>query len=761
VRVACVGIARVALTAAWGSLGWLCAAAVPSSSSAATTLYITNHVQSNQIARMTTWQGKLAAATLGGIVFADPATGNLTRILRSPSGLPSNRILAVAATPSGSLWAGTEDHGIARLKPDGTFRRTLKSFDGLPSDQVQALYVHGDSIWVGTGGCVALFTENASTGQVVLGRSDTHASTAGGLVGDNVLAFAQLGDTVWCATTSGLSTFAGGAWQSRAGALGVSVQALEVHEDTLWAATSAGPRRYDAGVFTLVANGFPGASLSLLSVGGFLLSGSVGSGAYLYNGTGWASMGTTGLPNTRVNALVATSYSTHGDPPHPVTNLWAGTQGGLARDDAPLPGPATWTAFLLPGPAVNTTQRAVADARGVWFATGNAVPPGGGLGDVLHYDGHSWSVLTHFSTGGSLQAASVFAILSDKDGKLWFGHCCSPTDPKPRTERWDPATGHWDTLGVTNLYTLSQAPSGLIYGGSVESGNGVYIFDGTTAALLDSLTPLNTQGSAAGAGLSSNNLRGIAFDPTGRGWFAHAATALDLWDGRGTLIHSDDLWNHLVAGFPAFQQTTSVVTTGPTSGWVGTPGGIVRIQGDARDPAVSDATNAALPSLLIQDLAVDSGGNLWIATAGGLARVDAATGAVEHWGGDQGLAGDDVRSLAWDRLKGELWVGTVDGISEVLPVSGGTAAIDQTTYVFPNPLGATSTALRIGGLHGPISGEVRDLTGAVIRRFEADPTQDRIWDLTTGSGSRAAPGVYLVFLRDGGHTRSFRVAVIR
>jgi ligand-binding sensor domain-containing protein len=740
---------RFAALAAWG---WLpCFALTASPAGAATTLYITNHVQSNQIGRLTTWQGNLAASSLGGVVFADPVTGNLSRILRSQSGLPSNLILAVAATPSGSLWAGTADHGIARLKPDGTFRRTLTSFDGLPSDRVQALYVHGDSIWVGTGGGVALFTETAANGQIVLRRSDTHASTAGGLVGDNVLDFRQLGDTVWCATTSGLSTFAGGAWQNRAGTLGVSVQALEVHEDTLWAATLLGPRRYDSGAFTLVAAGYGGGTTSLTSAGGFLVSGSAGSGAYRYTGTGWAAMGSTGLPSVRVNSLELA----------PDGRLWAGTDQGLARDEVAIASPASWTAFLLPGPAVNTTQRAVADARGVWFATGNAVPPGGSLGDVLHYDGHTWSTITHASTGGSLQSSSVFAILSDKDGKLWFGHCCSPTDPKPRTERWDPATDHWDTLGVTNLFTLAQAPSGLVYGGSVELGNGVYVFNDTTAAVIDSLTTLNTQGSAVGAGLASNNLRGIAFDPTGRGWFAHAASALDLWDGRGTLDHSDDIWNHLSAGFPSFNQTTCVVTTGPTSGWVGTPGGVVRISGDRRDPVASDATNAALPSLLIQDLAVDSGGNVWIATAGGLARVDAATDAVEHWGGDQGLAGDDVRSLAWDARKSELWVGTVDGISEVLPVSGGTSAIDQTTYVFPNPLGASASALRIGGIHGAVSGEVRDLTGAVIRRFQADPTQDRIWDLTTESGARAAAGVYLVFLRDGGHTRSFRVAVIR
>ena len=51
--------------------------------------------------------------------------------------------------------------------------------------------------------------------------------------------------------------------------------------------------------------------------------------------------------------------------------------------------------------------------------------------------------------------------------------------------------------------------------------------------------------------------------------------------------------------------------------------------------------------------------------------------------------------------------------------------------------------------------------GTVIRRFQADPTQDRIWDLKAGNGARAAAGVYLVFVRDGDRTRSFRVAVVR
>ncbi len=713
----------------------------------ATRLFIINHVNSNQIGGLAEWEGRLVAATLGGLVFLDPATGSFSKLLASPGGLPSNRILCVAKSPSGALWAGTADQGIARLKPDGSLRRTLTSFDGLPSDRVQALHVVGDSVWVGTSGGVALFTENPTSGQVVLRRSDTSASTGGDLVADNVHALTQDDDTLWCGTSGGLSTFSGGAWQSRAALLNVEVRSLALHQDTLWAATSAGPRRYAGGGFTTVAGGHLGSSIALHSGGGALHSGSGSQGAFRYTGGGWSFMGP-GLPSQIVSAFFTLSNG----------SLWAGTENGFGRHEAV---PGAWIPFRSQGPASGGTQRAVADARGVWFATGNSPVTGSGLGAVLHYDGQSWSVLTPASTGGSLQGASVFSILSDRIGKLWFGHCCSAGDPKPRTERWDPSADVWDTLGVHNLFVLTQAPSGLIYGGGVEHENGVYVFDGSTAALLDSLTPLNTQGSAVGTGLASNNLRGIAFDTAGRGWFAHEGEGLNIWDGRGTPTnHLDDVWLHLPGtGFNA--NTTAVVTTGASSGWVGTVAGVGRIRNDLVDPAVTAATNASLPSLLVHDLALDSGGNLWIATAAGLARVDAASGGVERWSMLDGLVAGDVRALAWDRSRGVLWVGTAAGISEVFPSGGEGPGFSDASYLYPNPLDAGAAALRVGGITDEVAGEVRDLSGAVIRRFRCDPVQNQVWDLRLADGSTAASGIYLVVLRGGGRARTLRVALVR
>ena len=711
---------------------------------AATQIFITNHVHSDQVGGLTMWQGKIVAATLGGLVLVDPATRERTKLLASPGGLPSNQVLAVAVGPSGILWAGTADKGVARLVPGGGFKRTLTSFDGLPSDHVQTLYVHGDSVWVGTSGGVALFTENAG-GQTTLRRSDSQASTGGGLVSDDILAFQQVADTLWVGTSAGLSTFASGVWINRASTLGVAVRDLAVNQDTLWAATQAGPRRYAGGVFSLVAAGHVGGSLAFGTYGAGFISGSSVEGAYFYSVNAWIGFGTvpTGFrPSSFTNA--------------PDGSLWAGSDRGLARYYV-----TGWTLYPTDGPAVNGAERALVDARGAWFATGNNVPPGGSLGNVLHYDGTTWSLLSTATTGDALQSTSVFGLAEDPLGAIWMGHCCSTADPLPRTDRYQPDTGVWNALGSTNIFVITRGPDALMYEGSVEHGNGVYVYDPTVLAVVDSLTPLNTQGSAIGAGLASNNLRGISFDTTRRGWIAHAATGLDIWDGRGTLTdHTDDVWKHLVTGFPSVQ-TTAVETDGPASGWVGTVAGVVRVVNDVVVPGATAAINASLPSTAVRDLELDSEGNLWVATTSGLARVAAGSTFVEHWSTAEGLAGDDVRALAWDAANRTLWVGTTSGISEVIVPKAGVTTFTSQSYVYPSPIGPETTALRIGGITGEVTGEIRDVTGAIVRRFRCDPSHDVVWDLLLADGTRARSGVFVVVLRDREEHRMLRVAVVR
>ena len=110
-------------------------------------------------------------------------------------GLPNDHIFALTADGD-RLWVGTED-GLA-LYEDGKWR-SWREKDGLPWRVVSAIAVSpktGD-VWVGLfGGGLARFSG---------GRFDHFNQFNSGLVNDVVYGVAVLDDTVWVATTAGMS----------------------------------------------------------------------------------------------------------------------------------------------------------------------------------------------------------------------------------------------------------------------------------------------------------------------------------------------------------------------------------------------------------------------------------------------------------------------------------------------------------------------------------------------------------------------------
>ncbi len=728
--------------AAASSVLLLAAALLPAGAKASTRLFIVNHVASNDVRAAASWGTSLALATGGGLVFADTATGTTTKVLRQSGGLPSNNLLSVTASPSGLLWIGTADRGIARLRPDGGFLRTLTSFDGLPSDRVQAFFRSGDSIWVATSGGVALFTENPANGQIALRRSDSRASTGGGLVSDDATSFAVWNDTLWCGTNAGLSTFTSGVWRARASLTAERVQALLLDRDSLWIGTKTGLRVYGGG--GLGSRGLAVETLSLAAIPAGVGRGTT-IGPFVETPDGAeSSLGLAGLPIARVQAILRT----------PSSRVAAGTSAGLARLTG---GAIPWEPIRSAGPEWNGGARVSTGGRNVWVTLGNAVPPGLGIGSVMRYDGASWSVLTPASTGDNLQSAGAIGVLAARDGRVWIGHCCSGSlgSSRPRTDRWDPVGNVWDLPAAYNIFTFAQAPSGRVFAAGVEHENGIYIFEGTTAALLDSLTPDNTN-----AGLTRNNLRGISFDGSGRAWIATVDNGIDRWNGNGTDDHGDDVWTHFAgAGFPSLQGT-AIAAVSPGDVWAGTRGGAVRIANDAVDLSSTSRVNAAIGGAAVNDLAVDGDGGVWIATSGGLTRFS-DKGVIEQFDTADGLADDDVVALAWDGTREILWAVTAGGISEIHPSSSLRASFDGGSYLYPNPVGAANAPVRLGGITGEVRGEIRDLTGNRLRSFTANPAAPTMWDLRDERGLLVAPGVYIVVLRQGDLTRLLRVAVTR
>jgi signal transduction histidine kinase/ligand-binding sensor domain-containing protein len=380
--------------------------------------------------------------------------------------------------------------------------------------------------------------------------------------------------------------------------------------------------------------------------------------------------------------------------------LWVGTSKGLDRR---APGAAAFEHLI---PANVITALTVDDEGTLWVGT-----DGEGL---KRYDWEAGAFVDYAHDPGdtnSLSHDSIRAIYQDDEGVLWIGtdggldrldrksgrfdHYRHDPD-SPQGMRHDPVraihqthpgslwVGTWGSglalldretgqftrveADLSHIWALHQDRSGALWAGT--DSHGLARLDVSGSGFVH-----YTHDPAAGVemrgGLSDHNVRGIYQEDSGVLWIGSGG-GLDRYDpatGEWTHYRHDPQDPHSLSD----DSVWAIHADRKGVLWVGTRQGLNRL-----DPRTGTFTryraepgpNAqGAPTGLSDDFVLpileDREGTLWIGTfAGGLNRLDPATGQWAHYRHDPGdpdsLSSDSVMSLLEDR-EGVLWIGTVGG----------------------------------------------------------------------------------------------------
>lgn len=440
--------------------------------------------------------------------------------------------------------------------------------------------------------------------------------------------------------------------------------------------------------------------------------------------------------------------------------LWVGTQKGLNRR---APGADGWDRVFASGPEGLTSDYVLTlyeDRKGrVWVGTLD--------GGLCRWDAQARRFISFRHDPAdptSIVGDRVFALRESDDGRLWVGTLQG-------LSRMDPERGTFETIrGSTEIpgrrdpalvTAIVPGPSGRFWIGT--HGLGLGLVDTTTMEMR-----FWRQDPARRDSLSEDKILALLADRAGALWIGTWGGGLNRlsaisqrFDGPGN------------RRFPPPDVRDSDVTTllddRHGGAWVGTRTGfVVRMSPGKGAPTILYRGGAEGISRIIIDLELDRRGGLWIASSGGLERVDLATGERREWDPDPSdptsLGPGYVTAVFEDRT-GRIWVGTgegglqrLDGEGRVVQRVRADAADpeslsdDYVTAVLEDRRGTFWVGTRSGGLNevDPATGRARRYLPVAEDRMSLghryvtsilEDAQGTLWVGTGGGGlNRVARG---------------------
>ena len=358
-----------------------------------------------------------------------------------------------------------------------------------------------------------------------------------------------------------------------------------------------------------------------------------------------------GLPSNNVSKVT----TDHED------RVWVATAKGIAYFDG-----SGFTTAGLPVSSFDVTTITQMDDKSIWVGT---------RGDGIYVI--RGKTISRPRTTPALPEETVRAILEDRAGNIWIGYDRSGLArvSSGRVEILDTDNG----LPTRNILSLFEDREGSLWvgtdaGGLVRLRTGRFVTYTTTEGLGDDM------------------IYAVYADEDNVVWVGSE-------EGGVSRISADGIRTYSVSdGLPS-DAVYSISKTADGSMWFGTARGLARM----RDGTIEVVETPGSDERTIYGLYTDSLDRLWISTDNVLLRYQ--RGHFESFGTDEGLSSGVVNVVA-ENSAGDIWIGTYNGglnrmrddvVVEVFDEESGLLS-ESVTALYPDEKGALWVGVSDGGL---------------------------------------------------------------